>query len=282
MGYAVERLFAAAYPEHGYGLPVLGTESDLAALTLERAREYQARHYRPGNALVTVTGRFDPKRVRAALGSAFEPLPRDGTPAPVAVVPPPPRPRVEERLPGRFSMVLVGWRAPEVKRPVAAMELMASILGDPTSGRLARGLTGPERSFVQVRSGVDARQHAALLYVYALLAPGTDAAAAESALLDTINALTLHAVTETELADARARLELAARIDLQTSRGVARAIGTGALVDGDPTALWKRLNEARAMTPKALQQLARDLLTASRRSIVVLSGEVAPGSGSPP
>ncbi len=275
VGRSVERLFAAAYPGHGYGRPVLGAESDLAAATLEQVQAYRRERYVPENAVLTVTGRFDPKAALAAIRESFGVLGRGArTTAVVAAEPASPEARSEGTVPGRFSLLLAGWRGPAGNdRALPAMNVVAEILGDPAAGRLQRELTGPGKPFLQVRAAYDGLRAASLFYAYAIPAPGVEMAFAESALVRVVESLAAETAGDTELAAARAGLELRWRSDLQTVRGRALALGTGTLTGGDPEAAWKQIQGLQTLTPAAVQQAAQKFLIPGRRAIVTLTAE---------
>lgn len=112
VGRGVEKLYATAFPGHGYGRPVIGTETDLASITLDDALEYYRDRYAPGNAVLTVVGRFEPRATLLAIRRHFDPLPRRGTPVSRPAPPGPPQPRAADRIPGRTPLLLAGWRAP--------------------------------------------------------------------------------------------------------------------------------------------------------------------------
>jgi zinc protease len=278
VGAAVERLFAAAYPGHGYGRPVLGSDSELGTITLDRVTGYRSERYVPANAVLTVTGRFDPKTTLAAIKSSFGALPRGANKAqPSAVTmaePGTPEPRTEGTISGRFSILLAGWRGPiGSDASLPAMNVVSEILGDPSRGRLQRELTGPGKPFLQVRAAYDGLQSASLFYTYAIPAPGVDLTFAESELTRVVESLATEAVRDSEFAVARARLELRWRSDLQTVRGRAMALGNGALTAGDPEAAWTQIRGLQSLTPVLVQQAAQKYLVAGRRAVVALQAQ---------
>jgi len=287
IGRAIERLFGAAYPGHGYGRPVLGSEADLGAITLDQVNAHRRVRYTPENALLTVTGRFDSKSTLSAIRTAFGALPRSSrtaTTASGASEPPAPEPRGEGTVHGRFSLLLAGWRGPAGgDRALPAMNAIAEVLGNPSSGRLQRDLTGPGKPFLQVRAAYEGLRSASLLYAYAIPAPGVEMAVAESALTRAVESLATEALGDSELANARAGLELRWRSDLQSVRGRALALGAGAITDGDPEAAWMQIRALGSLTPTLVQQAARQFLTAGRRTVVRLEAESPmPSSGDRP
>lgn len=65
--------------EHPYALTPVGTKEDIAAATLEHAREFYAAHYRPRNAHLIVVGPVDAGTTLAAIRREFGRLPEGGT-----------------------------------------------------------------------------------------------------------------------------------------------------------------------------------------------------------
>lgn len=68
----VERLLPLVYPDgHPYAHPVIGYVEDIESATLADVREFFATHYRPGNAVLTVAGHFDPSHALEAIAKYF-------------------------------------------------------------------------------------------------------------------------------------------------------------------------------------------------------------------
>ncbi len=70
--------------EHPYAPTPIGTKEDIAAATLDHAREFYADYYRPRNAHLVIVGPVDGPATLAGVERLFGPLPADGrTPAEV-------------------------------------------------------------------------------------------------------------------------------------------------------------------------------------------------------
>jgi predicted Zn-dependent peptidase len=70
--------------DHPYALTPLGTKEDIAAATLEHARDFYHRYYRPKNAHLVIVGPVDGPQTLAEVERLFGGLPADGeTPAEV-------------------------------------------------------------------------------------------------------------------------------------------------------------------------------------------------------
>ena len=79
-------LFAERFPQHPYGLPLLGDPSVLANITIDAIRQFHQAHYRPDRMVVVVVGAVETDAVRQAVEHAlsiiphppFPPLPQAG------------------------------------------------------------------------------------------------------------------------------------------------------------------------------------------------------------
>ncbi len=59
------------WPDHPLGMPTVGTLRSIAAFTDQDLREHMAKHYVPGNTVVTVVGDVDPETLFSACEEAF-------------------------------------------------------------------------------------------------------------------------------------------------------------------------------------------------------------------
>ena len=71
----LDAVTAAAFVSHPYRNNTIGLESDVAALTLEDAREFYERHYSPVNAVLAIVGDFQPSEAKAMIARHFNQLP---------------------------------------------------------------------------------------------------------------------------------------------------------------------------------------------------------------
>ena len=64
-------LFAERFPQHPYGLPLLGDPDTLARLSVDAVRQFHLAHYRPNRMVVVVVGAVEPDAVRQAVEEVF-------------------------------------------------------------------------------------------------------------------------------------------------------------------------------------------------------------------
>ncbi|AQU71148.1 M16 family metallopeptidase [Streptomyces niveus] len=129
----------------GYGETV-----DLAALDIPLCERFFIDHYAPGNALVTLTGAFDPAAAERVVRRHFEPLP--GRPFVTAPDDFEPAPREDRQLSvtdphAGLPAVAVGYRMPDPMTERAdylAHLVLAALLGQGRHALLRRGPAAPK------------------------------------------------------------------------------------------------------------------------------------------
>lgn len=138
-----KEVFAAAYPKHPYGRPIIGFEESVSGITRADILAYHRAHYTPDNMSVVVVGDFDEKRVRQLVEEEFS-----GVPAGAPVTKPKgstsgtegPRERIVEKNVAE-SYVTLSYPVGSFLNPdTPALEILARILSDGDSSRLQASL----------------------------------------------------------------------------------------------------------------------------------------------
>jgi zinc protease len=137
------RLYAAPHPLHG---AVIGVPGELASVGVEDVRRFVAELLVPGNAVLVVTGRFDPATARELVAATVGRLPA-GEPPPRTRHPAPPAAFVDakEEPHAREPRVTLAWRVPApAPEDAQALRLGAQFLSFLTDGawgmRIAAGV----------------------------------------------------------------------------------------------------------------------------------------------
>jgi zinc protease len=281
-GDPLERLnqavWGAAYRDHPYGHPVLGTRDDILDLTHEHLFEHYNRYYWPDNATLTVIGDVDRERIFDLVRRHFEPLPcanrifetdHGAGPGPHG------EQRVVVEQAGQPGWVMLAYRTPDGSSADAdALELLGSIL---TCGKLSRvyrplvvtGLT------TGAWSSISRLRHPGLFQVQALMGSDQEHLRVERALRDAIAEIQRHGVSQQELDRAKGRT----RGNLLTSRDGPVAVAlqlNEAIAAGDWTSYATAIDRIAAVTAADVQRVARDYLADARLTVGHL---VQPGDG---
>ena len=72
----IQRTAAAAYDWHNYGKSTIGARTDVERVDIDRLQAFYRRYYQPDNAVLTITGAFDPDRTLALVAKYFGAIPK--------------------------------------------------------------------------------------------------------------------------------------------------------------------------------------------------------------
>jgi zinc protease len=279
---------ARSYAVHPYRRPGIGNIAELEASSLDDVRAFHRRFYRPDNAVLIVTGDFDPKELDAWVDRYFAPVERPTTDIPRVTVVEPVRAgdaRYTERGPNvPLPAVAVTWLAPSARsRDAAALKVAAALLGNGESSRLDQALVYRAQIAQDVSFAADLRVDNGLLVALAVAASGTSLATVEHALLAEIGQLAKQQVPAKELAKIRTQLLTQALLLRETPLGKGAALGEATLIGGDAQRVNRELDELQAVTAADVQRVVRTYLTGAHRVTIeylqeVGSAKVAPGS----
>jgi zinc protease len=270
-----EEMSAALYRNHPYGVPVIGWEQEIAALSRQDALEFYRHFYTPNNAILVVAGDVAADEVKSLAERTY------GKVAPRADIKPRLRPaEPEPRAARTVTMADPRVAQPSIQRQylvpsysrakpgeAEALDVLAHVLGNGQTSRLHRKLVVEDKLATSAAawypgSALDATK----LGLWASPRPGVELPALEAAIDGVVKELADKGVSEDELARAKTRL-VADTIYAQDSQtALARIYGvaltTGSTVE-DVKAWPQRI---KAVTAAEVQAAARTWLD-KRRSV---------------
>ncbi len=272
LGRAVSRLGESVYAGEALARPLEGDEGSLGRCTPAGVEAWRRAHYRAGDAVLTIVGRFEPTATLELVRRLFEPLPRgtaSAVPAAPAASAGPHRDWARTNTPAR--LLLAGWRVPGANDPdYPAVELLAGVLGLGEDSRLSHALGTTWHVASDAACGLDRHRDASMFWVLAALAPAADTANAQRVLLDQVGALARETLPGPDVDRARAQMLTGELFRLQTARARAQVLGEAVLSTGDLGAAERRLAALERLTPADLQRVAQRIFTDNARSIVWL------------
>ncbi|MET0519385.1 MAG: pitrilysin family protein [Burkholderiaceae bacterium] len=271
------------YQLHPYRRSVIGRIEDLDAATLDDVRRFHATYYRPDNAVLIVTGAFDPAQLDGWVDHYFGSIHAPREPVPRVSVAEPRRTRDElHRLSAPnvpLPAALLIWQGPKAASPDAASwQLIQGLLALGDSSRLNENLVYREQLAQSVGFEAQLNADAGLVVAHAVAAGGHKAEDMVEPLLHEVQRLAEEPIAAAELDKVKAQLLTAALVKRQTPLGLGEVIGQAALLRGDAQAANRELDELQAVTVADVQRvLRRDLLRAPH--VTVLYGaEPAPAA----
>jgi zinc protease len=279
------RLFNAL-PQHGferhpYKRPVIGSEADLNAATLDDVRRFHATYYRPDNAVLIVVGDFDPSQFDGWVDRYFAPLATPATPIPRVTEREPVRAqdeRIELKAPNvPLPAVALLWKGPSITHADAlALEVAQALLSSGESSRLNEALVYTAQAAQAAGFAAELYADGGMLAAYAIAASGQTLRRLEDALLAQITRLARGRVSGAEIGKVRTQLMTSALLARQTPQGLADAIGRAVLLHGDAREADARITRLQAVRVADVQRvLEQHVLRARRVSIDYVQGAAA-------
>ena len=268
----VRVLVQRVYGEHPYHAPVTGQDADLRATTLNDVQDWMRARYTPKRTVVTIAGRFDAAEATALARRTVGELKGGGG----GSTPPMPVAQVASRRSSQpslfpFPMLLAGWAIPGRTDPdLPALLVLSSLLARGDGSRLDAELIQHQQLGFFIESDVEVRREASLFYVALGVQPGADTSTVERALIGAIGDAAGSTPSAQELERAIKQLENGMLFSWQSARGRGQALGTAAMLAGDPQDATRLLERVHAVTAADVKRVAAKHLTEARRNIVWL------------
>ncbi len=264
------KLFSIYYPKlayttHPYARPGIGSLEELESAAIDDVRAFHATYYRPDNAVLVVSGNFDPAQLNAWVDQYFSGIKRPANPIPRVTVQEPPRTEAVTRAAYEANVplpaVLISYHIPpERSADTPALMVLNAILSAGESSRLYEDLVYRDQLAQSASTFLDTKQSTGNLVAYAMMAGGKPVAEGEAALKKEIARLRDAPVSAAELAEAKNELLTAALKQRETAEGRANLIANSVIVDGDPTAADRQIAAIQTVTAADIQRVARAYL----------------------
>jgi len=263
-------VFDNSFNTHPYRRSGIGTVADLDAATLTDARAFHENFYRPDNAILIVSGNFEPAELNRMVDRHLGALPRPNRPILRHRMTEAPRTAARSvtihgpNVP--LPAAVMTWQRPKLNHPdSAALEVLGQLLSGGQSSRLYRTLVY-ERQLAQSATSINfGAEDAGIFGVQAIVASGKDISEAEAALAAEVARLRDQPVTAAELAEARTEIVADMLRSRETPEGRANELGQSLTSAGDPRWGDRLLAAVQRVTAADVQRVARQYLRDDRR-----------------
>ncbi|MDP2310363.1 MAG: pitrilysin family protein [Pseudomonadota bacterium] len=264
-----EATYHAAWPDHPYGRPVIGTTRSVRGMTRDALHAFYTRNYQPANACVAVAGPVDAGAVRAAATALFagggRAFPRPAR-RPVSG---PRRPRAMRR---GFEACLVELAFPtpgDGDPAIAALDVLCLALGGGASSPLESRLRLREGVCLSAEAGLNVERDAGMAVVSLHVREGQAGPAIAGAREEMARARA-GGLGDVEIERAKAQI-LAERVfGRETVDGRAHTLAFHTERFGDPEA-WRAFDAAvEAITPADVAAAARTWMDPEREVALAL------------
>ena len=206
-GVLMRKVIDAAYLWHNYGNSTIGNRSDIERVPIENLQAFYHKFYRPENAVLMVTGKFDKDEVLKLIVEKFGKLKNPSTPLPQSYTEEPPQDgekKVIVNRVGDLQLVSALYHVPAGSHEdYAALSVLENILTDAPSGRLYKKLIDTQKAS-SLWSYMPFTKEPGFMYINIDVPSDKNADEVENILKNTLD--NLEPITKEELERAKANL----------------------------------------------------------------------------
>ena len=208
-GVLLEKVIDAAYLWHNYGNSTIGNRSDIERVPIENLKEFYQKFYRPDNAVLMITGKFDEEKTLALVEEKFGKIAKPNIPIRQSYTEEPAQDGeklVNVSRVGDLQLVSALYHTPSGSdKDYAAMAVLEDVLTDAPSGRLYKALIETQKAS-SIWSFSPFTKEPGFLYINVDVPSDKNAHEVETILKNTLDSLKSNPITEEELNRAKANL----------------------------------------------------------------------------
>ena len=266
-------LYAMAFPNHPYGVPVIGYEEDIKAIPLSQCRDFYSTYYQPANAFVAIAGDF---KVAEALRWIQKEYGRiKGKPVPPLRLEAPEPLMFERRKvmyrPVESESFVVGYRIPEMSHPdISALSTLSAVLFGLGSARAKEIIVREKQLAVGVSAEVVLAPNPSLFMITADLRAGFPVERVHSEIDALIDDVRTEPISENELARVKRWMELGMMSETKSGFGLASMVLFGEYYWKDTGAVFRQFENVMKLTVADLLRVARMYLGKENRVVVYM------------
>ncbi len=250
----------------------IGSMEDLDDASVEDVQDFFRVYYAPNNAVLVLSGSFDPATAKQLIETHFGDIPSQPIPPKINVDEPKEVANNYQEWHDPLAPLpafLLGWKTP--KRRSAqfnALYLAGKLLYDGDSSRLYQKLVKGEESVVQLFGFTDERRGPSSIFVGAIPKPEQDLSRIREVIMHEVGDIAANGPSAAEIEKLHNQLINDSVRMRQSSMNRAQAIAEYALYDGDATLVNTDLEELLAVTPEQIRNAVSEYLNTDNRSLL--------------
>jgi predicted Zn-dependent peptidase len=269
-----------------YSHSTIGDMQDLQNAPLSAVQEFFSEYYAPNNAVVSLSGDFDPNEALQLVQRYFGEIPAHKTPAynPEAL-----KPQTAERVESMVDPLAelpafhIAYHIPQDRDPDHyPIDLLTSVLGDGESSRLYQKLVKGKELLQEIDVGTDSRRGPDLLSVWAICASGHNGGEARELIYRELAEIADKGITERELQKAKNRIRAMFVFELQTNLSRAMHLAEFEMYFGDANLLNQEAERYLAVTLDDIKRVAKLYFAPTNRTVLdVIPAKAASAAKAP-
>jgi zinc protease len=272
-GLLREMIFANVFKTHPYTWPVIGYMADIQAYTVEKLRKFYDTYYVPNNAVLVISGDFEPTKTKALIEKYYNQLESKPLPARNYAAEPDAKEPVKKILAWdvqtkSFMLAYKGVKAGHDDS--FALDLLSNIIGGGQSSRLHKKLVYQQQVASAVGSYNMTSADPGIFTVMGTMKPGNSTVGPTNVILAEIESLKSNLVSEAELQKAKNQTMMDYLDTLTTIDGKAQALAINEIIFGDYKHLYSDLERYNQVKVSDIRNVAKKYLVPQRRVVGIL------------
>tara|TARA_B100001939_G_scaffold259339_1_gene226338 strand:+ start:58937 stop:60553 length:1617 start_codon:yes stop_codon:yes gene_type:complete len=259
----MENFLMEIYGNHPYGKPLIGPMKSIEYFNKADAIQFYEKYYSPNNAVIAVTGDFDPDFAMQVIQKHFG----SWKTGPVIERPSPQEPQkrqVTVELEEKGSPVLyMAWFKPALLNPDSLkLEVLGSILSDGQESILVQKLIREKKLATSIRiyTGFPGERFTNLFFISAVPAPDVDYTTLENAILEEIEKIKTEGISKEHLKKVQKKALSDFAFGLRSPARLADLLSYYQIMTGDYRTLFRSYEQLESIQVSEIQKAARDYL----------------------
>ncbi|MBF2072584.1 MAG: insulinase family protein [Synechococcales cyanobacterium C42_A2020_086] len=271
IGKMLEEFLQVALPDHPYGRPVIGYETDIRDLTRADIQQLFTTYYTPDHIIIGIVGDVNPTQVKQLAQAYFGRFQARTRAADLTVTAPPqtePR-ELTLRLPAEPWYIEGYQRAPLTDPNDPVYQVISRLLYGGRTSRLYRSLVEQQQIAltVNIADSFPGNRYSNLLLLYAQTAPDHSVDEVATALEAELTRLKTEPVSEDELDQVKTQTRAGLLQTLASNQGMASLLPEYEAKTGDWRNLFTQLAAIDAVTAADVQRVANQLFQPQNRTV---------------
>ena len=262
-----------SFQAHPYRIPRYGWPSDLSSLTVDDVTKHFRQFFTPNNAVLSLAGDFDSRKLIIDLQNYFEPIPETKSkPLRIPVEPVQDGER-EAFIKGTsdLSAMIIAYHVPGLSQnESSAVGVLIELLAAGESSRIYKKLVNETDLAVVAGGYYFGLSDPSILGVWSIMNYGISYRDAEDAMLEEMDRLKNEPVPAGELEKAKNMIEAEFYRGLRGYGSAASNLATFQVVRGDWRKLFKNVQNTRAVTAEDIMKIAQKYFKRTNRTVIVL------------
>ncbi|WP_142783776.1 M16 family metallopeptidase [Changchengzhania lutea] len=265
----MQKVVSSAYLWHNYGQSTIGNRSDIERVPIENLKAFYKKYYRPDNAVLMITGKFDKDKTLALVEKKFGSLKNPNialNDVPTVEPAQDGEKRVTLSRVGDLQIVSALYHMPAGSHEdYAAMSVAEQILTDNPSGRLYKALVDGKKAS-SLYSYIPFTKEPSFMYINVDVPSDKSLEEAENVMLSLLDDLKNHPITDEELK--RAKANILKQVDQLSRNSAYLGTFTSEFIGaGDWRLLFIQRDRIEAMTAEKVNAAINRYLIYTNRTV---------------